>query len=448
MQIVESYKAKIINVNSCLKDTIDIYRAAVSYLVDVINIEWVSFIELTANYRINLTEKLVHKTKDNPYPSYVFDTVLPKFPSYLRRSAISDAMGIVSSYRSNLSNYNLERYTAISSGKKFQKLPPTLKLKHFKCPALYSGNMFNIIDRTHAEIKIHKNNDWVWLTVALREQDIKYMEKNCSGKKFSPILLKKDNNYYLQFSFQYETILRNTKLKDKIIVSVDLGINHSAVCSAMNPDGTVIGRKFINQPVEKDRMNHSINRLCLKQYQSGHGAKLVKPWAHINNLKDEITNKTVNAIIDFAIECKADIIVFEYLGKFSKIKGKKNKQIRMRLQLWTKISVQNKVEHKAHSKGIRVTKVSARNTSALAFDGSGKVHRDNKNASLCTFTTGKQYNCDLNASYNIGSRYCIREILQTMSEKTRSEVVAKVPQLLRRTQCTLSTLVAMVSIIV
>jgi len=447
MEIVDSYKARITNVNSCLNATINIYRAAVSYLADVINLEWVDFISLTSKERVNFVEKLVHKTKENPYPAYVFDIVVPKFPSYLRRSAISDAIGMVSSYHSNLENYVLERYTAISGGKKFQKKVPTFQTKHFKCPALYKGNMFNMIDRTHAEIKVFKNNDWVWLNITLRSQDIKYIEKHCHGKEFSPILLKKSNNYYLQFSFKYDVALKKTKLSDKIIVGIDLGLNHSAVCSAINSNGTVIGREFINQPVEKDRMNHSVNRVCLKQYQSGYGANLVKPWIHINNLKDEITNKTVQGIIDFAVKYNADVIVFEYLNKFSKIKGKKSKWLRMKLQLWTKIAVQNKVEHKAHSKGIRVSKVSAKYTSALAFDGSGKVNRSKKNASLCTFTTGKQYNCDLNASYNIGSRYYIREILQTLSVKERSEAVAKVPQLLRRTQCTLSTLVSFVSVI-
>ena len=33
--------------------------------------------------------------------------------------------------------------------------------------------------------------------------------------------------------------------------------------------------------------------------------------------------------------------------------------------------------------------------------------------SLCRCQTGKQYNCDLNASYNIGARYDIRELLKT-----------------------------------
>lgn len=447
MQITNSYKVKLINVNDCLKPTLDIYRQAVSYFIDIINKEWDSFKELSTKSSLTLCEKLTHSTKKNPCPPYNFDESFYKLPSNIRRSAINDAIGVVSAYYSNLENYNLEKYNSISNGQKFRKKAPKLSLKNFKFPALYKGNMFKMIDKNYVQIKIFKNNDWVWLTVKLRNQDIKYIEKNCHGKKFSPLLISKGKNYYLQFSFQHEVKIKNNELKDKVIVAVDLGLNHSAVCCAMYSNGTVIGRKFINQPVEKDRMNHLINRLCKKQKQSGKYAKQTKTWNKINNFKNEITNKTVNEIVNFALQYNADTIVFEYLNKFSKIKGKRNKQIRMRLQLWTKIAMQNKVEHKAHSNGMRFSRVSAKNTSAFAFDGSGSVQRSKTNASNCTFTTGKNYNCDLNASLNIGSRYYIREIEKSISEKKWSEVVAKVPQLMRRTQCTLSTLHRLVTVL-
>lgn len=447
MEITNSYKAKLININDCLKPTLDIYRRAVSYLIDVINKEWDNFKELSAKSSLTLCEKLTHSTKDNPCPPYNFDEMFYKFPSNIRRSAINDAIGAVSAYYSNLENYNSERYNSISNGQKFRKQAPKLSLKNFKSPALYKGNMFKMIDKTHVKIKIFKNNDWVWFIVKLRNQDTKYIEKNCHGKKLSPLLVSKGRNYYLQFSFQHKVEIKNNKLKDKVIVAVDLGLNHSAVCCAMRSNGTVIGRKFINQPVEKDHVNHLINRNCKKQKQSGKYAKQTKTWNKINNLKDEITNKTVNEIVSFALKYNTDTIVFEYLNKFKKIKGKRNKQIRMRFQLWTKIDVQNKVEHKAHSNGMRFSRVSAKNTSALAFDGSGLVKRSKINASNCTFTTGKHYNCDLNASLNIGSRYYIRESEKSISERKWSEVVAKVPQLMRRTQCTLSTLHRLVAVL-
>ncbi|CAL8477027.1 transposase (plasmid) [Caballeronia sp. S22] len=60
--------------------------------------------------------------------------------------------------------------------------------------------------------------------------------------------------------------------------------------------------------------------------------------------------------------------------------------------------------HKAQESGIRMVEVFARGTSRWVYDGSGKVSRDKDNYSLATFSTGKQYNADLNAAYNIAAR--------------------------------------------
>ena len=128
---------------------------------------------------------------------------------------------------------------------------------------------------------------------------------------------------------------------------------------------------------------------------------------------------------------KADVIVFEYLEMQGKISGKK----KQKLHLWRKRDIQKLCEHQAHRNGIRVSRVSARNTSRLACDGSGTVVRNPENHSLCIFRTGKRYNCDLSASYNIGARYFIRELLKPLPETERSSLEAKVPAVKRRTSC-------------
>ena len=86
-------------------------------------------------------------------------------------------------------------------------------------------------------------------------------------------------------------------------------------------------------------------------------------------------------------------------------------------------------------KGMRVSRICAWNTSRLAYDGSGAVIRDWENHSLCTFQTGKRYNCDLSASYNIGARYFVRELLKPLPATERSLLEAKVPPVKRRTSC-------------
>jgi hypothetical protein len=98
---------------------------------------------------------------------------------------------------------------------------------------------------------------------------------------------------------------------------------------------------------------------------------------------------------------------------------------------------------KAHLIGMRISTVNPWNTSKLAFDGSGAVKRDKGNHSMCTFSTGKRYHNDLNASYNIGARYFIRSILKSLPATAGSEVLAKVPRLHAGITCTLSDLISL-----
>ena len=67
--------------------------------------------------------------------------------------------------------------------------------------------------------------------------------------------------------------------------------------------------------------------------------------------------------------------------------------------------------------------------------------KTNGNYSLCEFQTGKVYNCDLNASYNIGSRYFVREILKSLPVTDGQRIRAKVSGCAKRSTCTLSTLI-------
>ena len=108
--------------------------------------------------------------------------------------------------------------------------------------------------------------------------------------------------------------------------------------------------------------------------------------------------------------------------------------------MWKHGAIQKYVMHKAHRCGIHISRICAWNTSSLAYDGSGKLTRDPKNHALAKFQNGKSYNCDLSASYNIGARYFIRELLKPLSVRGRSRLLAEVPEAERRTSCTLSSL--------
>ena len=160
-------------------------------------------------------------------------------------------------------------------------------------------------------------------------------------------------------------------------------------------------------------------------------------WAYARRLNDEIARKVAIAVTEFAAINGCDVIVFEFLDmRGKKLRGSK----KQKLLMWKKNAIQELVQHKAHRLGIRISHICPWGTSALAFDGSGRLTRNEDNHALATFANGKQYNCDLSASYNIGARYFIREIYKTLPVTVRSQLEAKVPEAARRTSCTYATL--------
>ena len=85
---------------------------------------------------------------------YDFEKHFYKMPSYLRRSVIQTALGCVSSYKSNLENWE-----ANPVGKK-----PTLQTDRFAIPCFYNDNMYKEdSDSNKAWLKLFRNNDWVWV---------------------------------------------------------------------------------------------------------------------------------------------------------------------------------------------------------------------------------------------------------------------------------------------
>jgi IS605 OrfB family transposase len=182
-------------------------------------------------------------------------------------------------------------------------------------------------------------------------------------------------------------------------------------------------------------MSHGIGIIRKKQRL---GAKKTgRLWNIVNGVNKHLSDLTANGIMKFAEKHNADVIVFEHLSFTGKTKGVK----KQRLTLWRKKEVQGIVERKAHLAGMRISRVNAMSTSKLAFDGSGEVKR--LKSSLCEFKTGKKYHADLNAAYNIGARYLVREITKSLPEQitTRLEKDAKVSSSFNRTTCTLSDLI-------
>ena len=429
MHLTSSYGMKLKGDFKALETSIELYRKSLQMLIPIIDNGWDLISECRyINQKYNLIEKWIHNTKTN-HALFDFDAQFPKFPTYLRRSAIAKALGIVSSYRSNLENWEREGKGQV----------PKLSLTHFTYPAYYKGNLFRSFDpiRQTIELKVFKNGDWVYDVYQLKTSDCTYYQTYLTSKKQNvPIIQKKGRRFYATFSYEEETALVPEESIVKIC-AVDLGLNTDATCSIMDKNGTVYARKFISFSKEHDRLHTQLGHIKRNQKQGSRHNKTL--WRKVAGISHDIADKTAKAILDFGNEHSVDAFVLEHLD----FKGKNAVK---RAHFWRYKRIYKVLCHKAHQHGLRVARVNARNTSRLAFDGSGWSKRGfeiatNTPYALMQFTTGKIYNADLNASYNIGARYFIKYLLKTVTVTQRLALEAKVPQVAKRSTCTLSHLI-------
>lgn len=437
MRIDSSYAIEVQNIDKYFRIITKIYRDALSYCINLYEKHWVTEME-----NLNTVEKkaygdhLIHSTKDNQAVCD-FDDKFPKLPAYFRRAVVSNAIGHLSSYYSQVDNWT-------QNGKQGNK--PTLTMRLNKLPVFYNRDMFRNTHKTNIiQLKLFIDNDWKWVDAKLKPTDIKYVLKHCNMATISsPTLERKNKRWFLRFCFEDNVKLLDIPLEDRKILSVDMGINTDAVCSVMTSNGTILARKFINFASDKDYLSHTLNKIKKVSKTQGN-QNTSKLWRIVRFHNEELSKKISKAIVEYAKEQGCHVIVMEYLDMKGKVKGRQ----KQRLHLWRKKDIQHRVEHKAHKNGIRISRVNAKYTSRLAYDGSGKVLRGKEAGystyELCKFQSDKEYNCDLNASYNIGARYFIREILKNLSVRNRSDMEAKVPSCQKRCENTLYTLKQMVA---
>jgi len=444
MKLIKTAKLKILSRTKSLEPTLEIYRKALAFYIDVVQKEWGNIETFNNNKKMAVLEKLTHKTKQHPKAKYAFDKNFYKFPCYIRRACTMEAIGYISAYYSSLENWKKEKVETLAKGKKFHKKIPSLQLKHNAFPVFYKNNMFKR-EENKVKIKIFSKNDWIWTEVLLKDKELLASKKpRFSGyTELNPSLVKKGKKFYLYFPYKKEVKLAKKK---EIVIGVDLGLTNTAVASVLTSAGTVLGRLFINQPKEKDRFHHVFNELSKAKSISGY-IKAPNYWRKLNALQKEITQSTANQLVAFAQKYGATVIVFEHLGKLKPPKGFYGaKKLRFKLQFWAKQTVFQKTLEKAHTNGLRVARVLAAGTSKYAFDGSGEVVRNAKR-NLASFKTGKIYSSDLSASYNIGARYFIKVLQKTTLAIVWLQAQAKVPELAIRTRQTLASLIKLQAVL-
>jgi len=384
-----------------LHDTVALYQRYVRALSSVCLAHWKTIGRLDGNEVIQVMEGLIHPTANRPLVKYsYFQRAFYKFPSYLRRSAIMDAVGQV---RSFLNRYD-QWQTAACRKSKLSR-PPVFGFGH-TFPSLYKGQCIKYADDLRSiEIKVYRNHDWVWLTVPVKTTGKR--ANDVTQKRVSPQLLVTSKKVCLAVPFEQQVTLGPQHAD--IVCAVDLGINTSITASVVRSDGTVLGRRFIRRPSDIDQLHKRLSLIqtaARKTKRLAHG--FAAKWYRKGfNIARDSAHQMTRDLVEFARSLGATTLVFEHL-KGWRPKGPRH-GLRKKFHTWLHRRIVEFSEWKWREYAGRMAFVAARGTSKYAYDGSGLVTRNvGGNYSICRFQNGKIYNCDLNASYNIAAKYLLR----------------------------------------
>jgi hypothetical protein len=300
--------------------TVEEYRRFLKPLVLIVNAQWVGLADLTSKERVNAVEKMIHQTADNPSPKHkYFQLVVKKypsfrkFPSYLRRAAIADAIGIVSSFNT--------RYQEWQSGKRAhrQVKPPKLTAMCNTYPALYKGQQVRYgLNYSSVDLKVWSGSDWVWLdSIKVKRHGLN--RHLIEGNEIqSPALVVNKNTCQLSMPVKVEKVVM---VDSDFVCSIDLGINNAATASIVGKDGTVKARKFINPARDIDRRNQRRMMITKKSKQTSSITKQKQPLGFCQglyrksaNINLEISRKVMRGIVEFAKTHNVKVIVFENLA--------------------------------------------------------------------------------------------------------------------------------------
>ena len=322
---------------------------------------------------------------------------------------------------------------------------PTWNPEPHVYPAFYKGNMWEHLENGRARLKLWNGKEWLWYEVEFEPVE-NLSERFGDAEMQSPSLVVKDGGSWLCIPFKKTVNFRGLS-PERPVLAVDLGVNHFAVCSVMASDGTVLGRHFIDLPREKDRLWKLAGHIAKKASQT----KILEEgfagryWRKVRAISDYVAHVVSKRLVEIAVRYDCAAIVFERLGK-RRVKGRGAKKLRRKLRAWLYGKIQKFTRYKAHWHGIGVRMVNPKGTSKYAFDGSGEVERFN-NARLAKFPSGKIYNADLSASYNIGARFWLRfweEQTKASGETRRCSHQAKVPDGKGRPPLVLASLISLV----
>ena len=422
---------------SYLEATVNEYRAFCKALSYVVTLHWTEIVEATS--RCAAVEKLIHKTSSNPNPKYqYFQKRFYKFPSYLRRAAIEFALGQVCSFQT--------RYYDWQSGnrKRRDALPPRFNSSVGCYPALYKGQCIKFDSNfAVAEIKVWNGSDWIWIKVQIKQVRQRHLLSHSKG--LSPSLIVREASAHLSVPFK----LHPKKLPGELVCAIDVGINTTATATIVSSDGTVISRAFFHRGGDIDRRDKALGQIRRKAKKTRklHRGFCKGLYRRAKGINHNMAQHISKEIVEFAQHHGASVIVFENLKDWKPKALKKRSTLKQRFHGWLHRLLVQLTENKFVEVGGKVELVYPRGTSSWAYDGSGQLKRTKANYALATFQSGKRYNADLCASYNIAARYWAyklklayrngRQLLSSKSSGSKSRMPIVLSHLWRDKDATL-----------
>lgn len=427
--------------------TVAFYRRVVRMSATVAMTHWPELGALRNKERQMALEALFHATKERPVVRYaVLGRALGKMPSYLRRAALHAALGAVSSF---LSNYSLWLEGEIG-GKKREVGSRAPRLGYSGVfPSLYGGNMM-VMGAKALPLKaqcakparamvtpygcvriklLGANGQWAFSEPLKMHGQAKRL-KDIGAMDLSPTLMQRGAKVWLSCPVEVKapTYLTNKALiqqaKPFRVCSVDVGINTAATLAIVDSAGTVIAREFLLSGRHNDQRDRLGVVMADKQRASG-AIERGKPFCsglhrRMAGISLDAARTLASEIIAFAKKHDASLLAIEDL-KGWKPKGPSRNQ-RKRFHRFQHRMLIQYLSLQAQELGLRVLEVYARGTSRWAYDGSGKVVRSPENAQLARFTSGKQYNADLNGALNIAAR-AVAMVLGIKARSQETEVI-------------------------
>jgi IS605 OrfB family transposase len=364
-------------------------------------------------------------------------------PQVFRRAALSKAVGIYRSWRSNYEKWKQREEKRLSSKKRKpmkKHRPPTLPSELRLNATFYSG-MFKDDDGESIVLKVVNQGVWKWVKFRYQAPELPAM-----WQMSTPALVtKQDGSAWLNWvieRYQPATGGIHTVMQDgNKICTVDLDLDGElAKCAiySVEVDGTICE---VARMTTRGHKSH----LKLRKSRLGEIAQLMKKtgaickgfastrWRKIRNGEIDQSRKQAKQIVEFAYCHGAAVIVFEHLRKLRPSRERFSRRSNQKRAYWLKSAVQKQASRIARQNhNILTSYVNPRDTSNieaitgepvmrvnkmwqaqhLAFDSENwdffKLQEGYHPGNLAVSRSGKIINSGLNACRNIVLKFCKR----------------------------------------